>query len=107
MTTGIELIVKERNRQIEEEGYTKDQDKFYNNRELGEAGACYAIMGILDDTTRDKARSGLVPLLWPWDYLSWKPSMDNSNEGRVRDLTKAAALLAAELDRLLLEMEGE
>jgi hypothetical protein len=36
-----------------------------------------------------------VPSSWPWDYDWWKPSDDP-----IRNLTKAGALIAAEIDRL-------
>jgi gamma-glutamylcyclotransferase (GGCT)/AIG2-like uncharacterized protein YtfP len=34
---------------------------------------------------------------WPWDESAFKPSPDN----RIKELTKAGALIAAEIDRLL------
>jgi hypothetical protein len=39
---------------------------------------------------------------WPWDKGWWKPTPDN----RIRELEKAGALIAAEIDRLQ-RMEGK
>ena len=44
---------------------------------------------------------GLKPNGWPWGVESWKPGQDHSVNSRVRELTKAGALLDAEIDRLL------
>jgi hypothetical protein len=40
-------------------------------------------------------KSGHPPDDWPWDWRFWKPSVDP-----IRDLVKAGALIAAEIDRL-------
>lgn len=83
--TGAELIAAERKRQIDVEGYSKTSDALYVNGELVRAAVCYV------ESTGDPQAS----LWWPWDVKHWKPS------NRVRDLTKAGALIAAEIDRLL------
>jgi hypothetical protein len=36
------------------------------------------------------------PPNWPWDAKWWKPSVDH-----VRNLVKAGALIAAEIDRMI------
>lgn len=38
----------------------------------------------------------LVWKIWPWDKSWWKPTPDD----RIRELIKAGALIAAEIDRL-------
>jgi len=35
------------------------------------------------------------PAAWPWEWDQWKPSLDP-----IRNLEKAGALIAAEIDRL-------
>ena len=40
--------------------------------------------------------------LWPWDELFWNPSPDDP----VRQLAKAGALIAAEIDKLQRRGEG-
>lgn len=91
--SGIDLIAAERQRQIEAEGWTPKHDDEYCNGELAEAAACYAHPNrpMVPDT------NGIdppVPCDWPWDPEWWKP------KDRVRDLVRAGALIAAEIDRL-------
>lgn len=102
MMTGIELIAAERQRQIEQEGWTSESDARHVNGELAEAAACYAMtegrrtipVGGADKITGETA--GVRKLMWPWHESWWKSDPDN----RVKDLVKAGALIAAEIDRL-------
>jgi hypothetical protein len=94
LKTGIELIAEERKWQIEVEGWTVDHDKEHDCAELAFAAATYAPPSFT--TTKDFKRIHL----WPWDKGWWKPSDD-----RIKELTKAGALIAAEIDRLN-AMEG-
>ena len=97
---GILLIAKERNRQQEQEGWTPEHDDKYVNNELANAAAAYAmdpetrasLVDIISGCSKDN-----IPAIWPWDPVWWKPSPDN----RVKELVKAGALIAAEIDRLL------
>lgn len=85
--TGAELIAAERQRQIDMEGWTADHDDTHGKGELLAAGICYAhCAGQFKMTS---------PRQWPWAEAWWKPTGDP-----VRDLTKAGALIAAEIDRL-------
>lgn len=104
MTTGIELINKERQRQINEEGWSKLHDAEHCFGELANAAACYAMTDFYknrdmmsveceDGTIRD------VPVMWPWDAKWYKPTPND----RIRELVKAGALIAAEIDRLLVQ----
>lgn len=88
--TGVERIAAERQRQIEVEGWTPEHDDEHNNRELAKAAACYAV-----GTDRFKSIGGEVVAVWPWEDRWWKPSDDP-----IRNLEKAGALIAAEIDRL-------
>jgi hypothetical protein len=91
--TGIERVAKERERQMHEEGWTPEHDSHHDGGELALAAACYA--------TAETA-TVVVPCRWPWEREWWKPST------RVRNLEKAGALIAAEIDRLLrLEEESQ
>lgn len=88
--TGVELIALERQRQIEEEGY--NEDVYFNpSEELANAAVCYA----LPRYCREYNEHG-KPILWPWHSQSWKPTPND----RIRELVKAGALIAAEIDRL-------
>jgi hypothetical protein len=40
--------------------------------------------------------TGIIGRYWPWDREWWKPTPNN----RIRELAKAGALIAAEIDRL-------
>ncbi len=95
--TGAELIAAERTRQIEVEGWTSEHDAGHAGESLAVAACCYALpptmrkWRVWSNTTPPKT----VPTLWPWDPKWWKPTDD-----RVRELVKAGALIAAEIDRL-------
>jgi hypothetical protein len=101
---GAALIFKERLRQITEEGFTPERDAAYVNGELARAGAAFAQIATEVPLHPDYLHK--VPYwladLWPWDNTWWKPSNDP-----VRNLVKAGALIAAELDRALDQMEQE
>jgi hypothetical protein len=89
MKTGIELISEERKRQIDIEGWTEEHDKIHTSGELAFAAATYALPDYAN--TRSFKRIHL----WPFSPDWWKPSSD-----RIKELAKAGALIAAEIDRL-------
>jgi hypothetical protein len=91
--TGIELIAEERQRQIEVEGWTLEHDIKNAPNELAIAASCYCLPeGKREFRVRDQ---------WPFAYEWWKPTPEN----RIRELQKAGALIAAEIDRNLLLTE--
>ena len=91
METGIQIISKERQRQIDKEGWTADHDAAeHHPDELAAAAGCYALAG----ETRGTFRYKELLQLWPWDMKWWKPTPYD----RVRELAKAGALIAAEID---------
>ena len=104
--TGVDLIAAERQRQIEAEGWTPEHDDGHDEGELALAAATYAIppegreavvwMTNTEGTQLTKQR--LRRILWPisWSLSDFKAKSDD----RVRDLVKAGALIAAEIDRL-------
>lgn len=100
--TGAELIAAERQRQIESEGWTPDHDDEHDNGELAYAGAAYAVnyannQWKLDEVNGlEKYQSQEPDENWPeaWGERYWKP------KDRIRDLVRAGAFLAAEIDRL-------
>ena len=98
--TGIARIAAERRRQIEVEGHPAAHDATNDPGELAGAGAAYAVnaaclLSPYHGTPRDEP-----PESWPhqWDRAHWKPSIDKP----IRDLERAGALIAAEIDKLLL-----
>jgi hypothetical protein len=86
--TGAERIAAERQRQVEREGWTPEHDDRHADEELARAAACYATPRLLGGS--------LPPQDWPWAVKWWKPTPDD----RIRELEKAGALIAAEIDRL-------
>lgn len=96
MKTGIELIAEERQRQIEVEGWTKEHDAEHKNGELAKAAICYADPNIHYHWENRIIRCRVPNKFWPkqWDIHWFKPT------DRIRDLVKAGALIAAEIDRL-------
>jgi hypothetical protein len=89
--TGIERIGAERKRQIEVEGWTAEHDDKWVNGELAEASATYASLPHCEGAFINWRK-----LHWPFDIEWYKPE-----ENRIRELEKAGALVAAEIDRLL------
>lgn len=89
--SGLGNIVNERKRQIDVEGWDSEHDDIANNNEqLARAAAVYALPS--DYRYYDfEVRS-----VFPWDMRWWKPVPTE----RVRELEKAGALIAAEIDRL-------
>lgn len=104
--SGIERISTERKRQIESEGWTPTHDAQHDSGEMVAAAISYALSPYSDERIGDDHRVpyGLaVPDRWPWDVEWWRPTPKN----RIRELTKAGALIAAEIDRLEHDAGGE
>lgn len=99
-STGVQLIASERRRQIEIEKWTPEQDDAHNLGQMAGAAACYALnaCGFLNPHLIEAYRPPVTHKVrvWPWADSWWKPTPEN----RIRDLTKAGALIAAEIDRL-------
>lgn len=96
---GIERIAAERKRQIEQEGWTPEHDAEHTNNELAWAAACYAAPAAL--RVDCVAVRGEGDDVWPWHYAWDKRRPSPTLAERIRELEKAGALVAAEIDRLL------
>lgn len=83
--TGLDYIASERFRQIEVEGYDTNHDSQYYDQELADAAICY----LVDPNQRDTE-----PFQWPFDECFWKPTPEDRN----RELSKAGALTAGQID---------
>lgn len=105
--TGVERIADERSRQVASRGLK--HDLVYNRMgELAWAAVCYASPG---GVYRKFDYSSEVRFKdpWPWDMPHDKRSRvgnvvdrrKQSTADRIRELEKAGALVAAEIDRLL------
>lgn len=82
------MIAVERIRQLHEEGWTEGHDDTHTDGELAAAAVVYILLADLPP--------GPPTDLWPWEDYEYKPSEDP-----IVNLTKAGALIAAELDRRL------
>lgn len=98
--TGAELIAAERQRQIAEEGWTPQHDAGHNDGDLACAAACYAvgepifIQRLYCVGGDDRLPHIEFVNVWPFEDAWWKP------KDRLRNLVRAGALIAAEIDRL-------
>jgi hypothetical protein len=97
---GADLIYSERLRQIEKEEWTKAHDDRYVNDELLKASTCYIGVSITNPDER-ATREDVLEVIWPWDEEWFKPTTF------IRNLTKAGALIAAEIDRRIRAGEKE
>jgi hypothetical protein len=113
-TTGVELIDRERWRQIKKEGFTPGHDKEHIAGDLADAAVCYAAT---ENVYKMRKGGGTVKFedLWPWPDGDKRrkegdgaPSYAPGPPGeRIRNLVKGGSLIAAELDRLLREHPKE
>ena len=82
---GAQLITLERARQVNQEGWTQEHDTEHASAELACAAECYL---------RHYLKDPKATMYWPWEIHWWKPKDD------LRNLIKAGALIAAEIDRI-------
>jgi len=87
---GIDLIKAERERQVSAQEWTPQHDDGHTWGQLADAAMAY-----LHQYSEDPIKDVVAPGVWPWESESWKPSADP-----VRNLVKAGALIAAEIDRI-------
>jgi hypothetical protein len=90
-TRAVLDVLRERFRQINDEGWSPEHDDAHIGGELAIAAAAYAAEAAAHANDRDPKNP---PDFWPWEASWWKPSY------RRRDLVKAAALIIAEIERL-------
>ena len=100
MKTGIELIADERRRQIEIEGYSIKNDQKHENGELADAAALYALSDDMMDFIDNEWGNDMHLHIWPFDLSYLKKRTNGDIYERSKDLIRAGALIAAELDRL-------
>jgi hypothetical protein len=98
---GVERIAAERKRQIEVEGWTPEHDDQHKEGQLALASIGYAYFAAQTKGDRNYDRRYATPEEWPWSLNWWKPSEGNTVPDRIRELEKAGALIAAEIDRLI------
>ena len=109
---GIKLITAERIRQIEKEGFDAAHDDEHGGHELAYAAICYAAPRPISLVSRG---DHVIQIHDPWPF-EWAECWDKRKRNRkgilvegmllppkrrIRDLVKAGALIAAEIDRLI------
>ena len=108
--TGIQRIADERARQIAGEGWTPWHDDEHTNGELALVGVLYATPVWLFDKLvlrQDILEETRFRDPWPpsrdreWDKRLATRNPKVASVKRIRELEKAGALIAAEIDRLL------
>lgn len=87
MDTGIELIAKEREKQINKHGYTPEHDSHYDGPKLLLAALSYLNTALYGENV------GISD--WPFGRDYFKPGTEI-----VETLSKVGAFVAAEIDRL-------
>lgn len=97
-TSGVELIADERIRQQTEEGWTPEHDDSHTTGEMALAAAVYAMPR--EDRNKHILNETVAEVFWPWDAEWFKPANPRNPKARIRELAKAGALIAAEIDRL-------
>lgn len=100
---GSDLIAAERKRQIEEEGWDQEHDSEHTDEELAWAAVAYAApenvyRHCCVDTDDGKGEYHRFASVWPdsWTGEWFEPKRHD----RIKQLTIAGALIAAEIDRL-------
>jgi hypothetical protein len=106
--SGTERISAERFRQISKEGWTAEHDNEHDGSEMALAAICYAAHAagerVYLKRVHEYQNESTYTFSDPWP---WEPKWDKRSTGtpsrseRIRDLEKAGALIAAEIDRLL------
>jgi hypothetical protein len=84
LSQGMKDVIRERQRQIAQLGWTPEHDDAHKDGELELAAACYALA---------KSKQG-TSHIWPWAWKWWKPREVREN------LVRAAALLLAAIERI-------
>ena len=102
-TVSVGMIAAERRRQVEGESWTSLHDDGHDAGQLALAAACYAIESAGRGSFEVRLGHGggleinvdALGLYWPFDRSWWKSGTE------IRNLVKAGALIAAEIDRRL------
>lgn len=92
MSNFLELVAKERTRQIVEKGYTAEHDDEHTDGSLADAAACFS-------SNSDLFRISYVNYveLWPWE----PEFFTKRQHDRKQQLIIAAAFINAEYDRIV------
>jgi len=75
-------------------GFDYTNDALYDNEQLARAGAVYALPDKKRKIYIDGSFINFIGIYWPWNLKYWKPTPDD----RIKELAKAGALIAAQID---------
>lgn len=95
----LAMVVAARDNQVNKHGYTSEHDLNHDRDELAIAAACYA----LPADKRDNTYITNLPVKWPFEAEYWKPTPFD----RLKELSKAGALILAEIERTLAEINKQ
>lgn len=96
MKNGAELIVIERQRQVSIKGWTSEHDDEHSDNQLLSAAESYIQATVqLNNGHYLHEAVRVAGIEWPWDDALLKVSPNP-----IRNLVKAGALIAAEIDRI-------
>jgi len=102
---GLDVIVEERLRQVEQLGYTiPHDDSEHSVEELLRIGACYSDLAAMQAEGEDPMMSwgSAQHPFWPETSIQWKPEPTCPENA-----AKAGAFIAAGLDLLYAKINGE
>lgn len=98
MSNFLELVAKERTRQIVEKGYTAEHDDEHVDGEIADAAACYANSnGSIYRFSHANSKHFPLINVWPWDFQYFK----KEEHDRKQQLIISAAFINAEYDRIV------
>ena len=104
---GVLLISAERTRQVQKEGYTPKHDAQHKNSEMAQAAAYYCVVGGVASVPDHEDVDMEMSPLYPWRWCTEGQKREGFPIPTDKDLIKAGALIAAELDRrAALQMKG-
>lgn len=110
--SGAERIAKERQRQVDREGWSDAHDDEHSEGEMALVAALYATpIPLLERRDYGPTVAHFVdpwPATWDeeWDKREPRSTSKRGRRARIRELEKAGALIAAEIDRLLRAEKG-
>lgn len=109
--SGVEMITAERQRQVSQEKWSAEHDDTHSGAEMALMAAHYTLLAAREDCA-DQTVAGpeandltrlidlALPLLIPFGWWPSSKAKIRNLDGRIGNLVRAGALIAAEIDRL-------
>lgn len=100
----LELVAKERTRQIVEKGYTREHDDEHTDGSLADAGACYGATSLfLFEPVAVSEIGSRIQSVWKWEPEYFK----KEDHDRKQQLIIGAAFFMAEYERIVREEQKD